>query len=72
MFSFALQAGNDGLTLHELIADIPHDVTSLVVYIMVAVFLFLIWYGSRAGGGPDAGAPAGDGGQSQKQRRAAR
>jgi hypothetical protein len=72
MFAFALQSDDNGLTLHEVIADIPHDVASLVIYVMVAVFLFLIWYGSRAGSGPDAGPPAGDGGPSPKQRPAAR
>jgi hypothetical protein len=72
MFALALQSNDDGLTLHELIADIPHDVPALVVYIMVAVFLFLIWYGSRSGGGSDAAPPTGDGGPSPKRRRATR
>jgi hypothetical protein len=72
MFAFALQSGDNGLTLHKVIADIPHDVASLVIYIMVAGFLFLIWYGSRAGSGPAAGPPAGDGEPSPEQRPAVR
>ncbi len=35
------------LTLEEIITDIPHDFAALVVYLMLALFVGFIWYGSR-------------------------
>lgn len=49
------------LTLWEVLVDIPHDVPALVVYLLLGLFVFGIWYGSRskpgdalAGGSPKA------------------
>lgn len=49
MYALALQATNDGLTLTEVLVDIPHDFGALVVYLMLGLFVFFIWYGSRSG-----------------------
>jgi hypothetical protein len=38
---------DDGLTLSEVVRDIPHDGPSIVVYVLVAMFLLFIWWGSR-------------------------
>jgi hypothetical protein len=47
------------LTLNEIVADIPRDGASIVVYLLIAIFVGLIWAGSRgdarandAGGAP--------------------
>jgi hypothetical protein len=47
---------DDGLTLREVLADIPHDVPAMVVYVLIALFVGFIWWGSRGG---DAGPAAG-------------
>jgi hypothetical protein len=47
MFAFAMQFANEGLTLREIIADIPHDFAALVVYVVLGLFVFFIWVGSR-------------------------
>jgi hypothetical protein len=41
------QVQDDGLTLGEFIHNIPHDGPALVIYVMIAVFIVLIWRGSR-------------------------
>lgn len=35
------------LTLHEIIADIPHDFGAVLVYGLIAAFVGMIWMGSR-------------------------
>lgn len=56
MYAFILQAQQDsGLTLQEVIRDIPHDTGAVVVYVMVAIFIALIWAGSRSKTPPAAG-----------------
>lgn len=58
MSIFAMMIQGDGLTLREVISDIPHDVPAIVVYVLIAVFVGFIWYGSRGGdAGPAAGGP---------------
>jgi hypothetical protein len=42
----ALQQDN-GLTLLEVIRDIPHDAPAVVVYVMATIFIVLVWRGSR-------------------------
>ncbi len=36
------------LTLQEVLTDIPHDPAAFVVYLLLALFIGFIWYGSRA------------------------
>jgi hypothetical protein len=36
-----------GLTLTEVVRDLPHDGPSLVVYTLVLLFVAMIWVGSR-------------------------
>ncbi len=36
------------LTLTDLAADIPHDASAFVVYLLLALFVGFIWYGSRS------------------------
>jgi hypothetical protein len=35
------------LTLKEIVADIPRDGAAIIVYLLIAVFVGLIWAGSR-------------------------
>ena len=42
-----LQTDGDGLTVGEIVRDIPHDPAAVFVYVLVLGFVFLIWYGSR-------------------------
>ena len=49
MFALALQVGNDGLTLTEIIADVPHDFGALIVYLMFGLLVWFIWWGSKPG-----------------------
>lgn len=35
------------LTLNEIVADIPRDGASVIVYLLIAIFVGLIWAGSR-------------------------
>jgi hypothetical protein len=44
--SLVIQEGS-GLTLREVIADIPHDGPAFVVYFLLVVFVAFIWHGSR-------------------------
>lgn len=43
-----LQAGSSGLTLQEVLADIPHDAASIAVYVMIVGSLILLWRTGRA------------------------
>lgn len=47
MFALAFQASSDGLTLRELVTDIPHDLTALLVYLMLGLFVLFVWWGSK-------------------------
>ena len=49
MFDIALLLQEDGLTLKRVLSDIPHDASALVVYVLLAAFVYLIWRGSRPG-----------------------
>ncbi len=35
------------LTFNDVVSDIPHDLSALVVYLMLGLFIGFIWYGSR-------------------------
>ena len=50
---FILQQEDDGLTLGEVLQNIPHDGPAVVVYVMLAIFVGFIWMGSRNSGKPD-------------------
>lgn len=41
------QAVDDGLTLTDILSDIPHDAGAVIVYILVLAFAGFVWYGSR-------------------------
>ncbi len=47
MYALALQAVDNGLTLKDIVLDIPHDMAALVVYAMVGIFVFFIWFASK-------------------------
>lgn len=47
MHAMLMLLQDDGLTLGEVLRDIPHDPPAFVVYTLVIVFLGLIWKGSR-------------------------
>jgi hypothetical protein len=42
---------DDGLTIAEVIRDMPHDAGALIVYALVAGFVIMIWRGSRKAAG---------------------
>lgn len=44
----AAGTGSDGLSLTEVIADIPHDPAAFVVYALLFVMCWFIWKGSRS------------------------
>jgi hypothetical protein len=48
MFMLATLLQEGGLTLRKVLADIPHDLPALVVYVLLGGFVFLIWRGSRS------------------------
>ncbi len=41
----ALQFG--GLTLGDILTDIPHDAGAVLVFLLVGGLTFLVWFGSR-------------------------
>jgi hypothetical protein len=41
-----------GLTLEQVIRELPHDAGAIVVYVLLAVFLVFIWLGSRRSDSP--------------------
>ena len=49
----ALRLQDDGgLTLREIVQNIPHDAAAVVVYVLIAVFAGFIWMGTRGQGNP--------------------
>ena len=54
-----MQQADGGLTLSEILSDIPHDAGALVVYVLIAAFVGFIWYGTRRPHDPDRGASRG-------------
>jgi len=49
MVAFALLAQSGGLTLGEVVRDLPHDPASIVGYVFLAVFVGFVWFGMRPG-----------------------
>jgi hypothetical protein len=43
------------LTMEEILVGIPHDFAALVVYLLLALFVGFIWYGSRGRAAPAQG-----------------
>ena len=37
------------LTLRDVVTGIPHDVGAVIVYIILGLFLFGVWRGSKSG-----------------------
>jgi len=38
---------NDGLSLGEIVRELPHDLPAFIVYALILAFVWLIWRGSR-------------------------
>ncbi|HSJ09323.1 MAG TPA: hypothetical protein VK928_05395 [Longimicrobiales bacterium] len=38
----------DGLSVGDVIRNLPHDAGALVVYVLVLAFVGFIWHGSRS------------------------
>jgi hypothetical protein len=55
MFSLAAVIQNDGLTVGEVIRNMPHDAAAVFVYLLIGVFVYFIWKGSRSTGAPPKG-----------------
>ena len=50
---------DDGLTLAEIVADIPHDAAAIFVYMLLGASLFaVIWFGARSSGSPGRREPS--------------
>ena len=48
LFTLIQAAGEEGLTLGKILADIPHDAAAIVVYVLVGFSVGLvIWSGRR-------------------------
>jgi hypothetical protein len=37
----------DHLSALEVLQSVPHDAAAIFVYLVIGMFVFLIWYGSR-------------------------
>lgn len=48
MFALIILIQDDGLTIREVLSDIPHDAAAIFVYLLLAIFVFFIWKGSRS------------------------
>lgn len=35
------------LTLAEVVADLPHDLAALIVYVILGLLVYFVWYGSK-------------------------
>jgi hypothetical protein len=44
----AAESASDGLSIGEIIADIPHDPAAFLVYALILIMCWFIWKGSRA------------------------
>lgn len=53
MISMLAALQDNGLTVTEVIRDIPHDGPAIVIYAMLALFVGLVWAGSRKGASRD-------------------
>lgn len=48
MFALVGLIQDDGLTFREVLSDIPHDAAAIFVYLLLALFVGFIWWGSRS------------------------
>jgi hypothetical protein len=48
MLGIALILQEGDITLGRVLSDIPHNASALVVYVLLAAFVYLIWRGSRS------------------------
>lgn len=48
MMGVAIQSGDDGLTIAEVVANIPHDGAAIVVYALVIGSVALVWRAGRS------------------------
>lgn len=48
MIAFVLAAQFGSLTLGDIIADIPRDAGAVIVFLLFAILIGVVWYGSRA------------------------
>jgi hypothetical protein len=44
--TFAQAPHDDGITLMELIRDVPHDGPAMIVYMLLAAMIAFVWIGS--------------------------
>lgn len=54
MWLMIQSAQEDGLTLAEMLADLPHDPAAIVGYLFVGAFVAFVWWGHKKSGS-DAG-----------------
>lgn len=54
-FTQAVTEVDPGLTPAELVANIPHDLSAMVVYAMLFGSALLVWRAGRSKGAPAAG-----------------
>jgi len=59
-----------GLTLQDVIDDLPHDAGAFIVYTLLLLFIASIWYGSRGGGKRKAAADLTAAAEKDKVKRA--
>lgn len=49
----AQAAGDGGLTFHDILMNIPHDVSAFIVYVlMIGAVLLVLWAGRSQSSGP--------------------
>jgi hypothetical protein len=61
MIAYAALLQEDGLTLREILTNIPHNAAAIVVYVLLAVLVGFIWYGSRNSSAPPSSGGSTDG-----------
>lgn len=42
-------AAIQGLTVREILSDLPTDAGAVITFILIALFIGFIWHGSRSG-----------------------
>lgn len=48
------------LTLREIVTDIPHDVSAIIVYVLMGLLVGFVWYGGRGSAAADRPVPPPD------------
>ena len=57
------QAREQGLTLHAVLSDIPHDATAFIVYLLMGISIWAVIHYGRKGSADSPEAPQGGGGR---------